>query len=136
MLSVKWIDRALAAAAVLGCVLVAGIFGGLTALVLILDLNGQQAMGYTRDVLDLDAPAQRWRAFGWDVHELDGHDTAGLRARIEDLDFRAGAPHILIAQTTFGKGVSFMQNTIDWHYLPMTDEQYALALSELQAAAA
>jgi transketolase len=108
----------------------------LANLVLILDLNGQQAMGYTRDVLDLDAPAQRWRAFGWDVHELDGHDTGGMRARIEDLDFRAGAPHVLIAQTTFGKGVSFMQNTIDWHYLPMTDEQYAQALSELQEAAA
>jgi transketolase len=108
----------------------------LANLVLILDLNGQQAMGYTPDVLGLDAPAQRWRAFGWDVHELDGHDTAGLRARIGNLDFTAGAPHILIAQTTFGKGVSFMQNTIDWHYLPMTDEQYAQALSELEAAAA
>lgn len=108
----------------------------LANLVLILDLNGQQAMGYTRDVLDLDAPAQRWRAFGWDVHELDGHDTAGMRRKIGELDFGAGAPHILIAQTTFGKGVSFMQNTIDWHYLPMTDEQYAQALSELQAAAA
>ncbi len=108
----------------------------LANLVLILDLNGQQAMGYTRDVLDLDAPARRWGAFGWDVHELDGHDPAGMRARIGELDFRAGAPHILIARTTFGKGVSFMQNTIDWHYLPMTDEQYAQALSELEAAAA
>jgi transketolase len=108
----------------------------LANLVLILDLNGQQAMGYTRDVLELDAPARRWRAFGWDVHELDGHDTSGLRARIGDLDFVAGPPHIVIAQTTFGKGVSFMQNTIDWHYLPMTDEQYAQALSEIAVAAA
>lgn len=108
---------------------------GLANLVVILDLNGQQAMGYTRDVLGLDAPAERWRAFGWDVRELDGHDTSKLGSTIGDLDFAAGAPHILLAQTTFGKGVSFMQNTIDWHYLPMTDEQYAQALSELEAAA-
>jgi transketolase len=108
----------------------------LANLVVILDLNGQQAMGYTRDVLDLGAPAQRWRAFGWDVHELDGHDTSALQTTIGNLDFAAGAPHVVIAHTTFGKGVSFMQNVIDWHYLPMTDEQYAQALSELQAAAA
>lgn len=107
----------------------------LANLVVIVDLNGQQAMGYTRDVLDLDAPGQRWRSFGWDVHELDGHDTSAMQRTIRELDFAEGAPHILIAHTTFGKGVSFMQNVIDWHYLPMTDEQYHQALSELQAAA-
>lgn len=108
---------------------------GLANLVVVLDLNGQQAMGYTREVLDLSAPAQRWSAFGWDVHELDGHDTAAMQATIEGLDCAAGAPHVLIAHTTFGKGVSFMQSTIDWHYLPMTDEQYSQALGELEAAA-
>jgi transketolase len=107
---------------------------GLANLVVILDLNGQQAMGYTREVLDLSAPAQRWGAFGWDVHELDGHDTSALQATIRELDFTAGAPHVLIAHTTFGKGVSFMQSVIDWHYLPMTDEQYSQALSELEGA--
>jgi transketolase len=107
---------------------------GLANLVVVLDLNGQQAMGYTREVLDLSAPAQRWGAFGWDVHELDGHDTSALQATIRELDFTAGAPHVLIAHTTFGKGVSFMQSVIDWHYLPMTDEQYRQALSELEGA--
>lgn len=106
----------------------------LANLVVILDLNGQQAMGYTEDVLDLSAPARRWDAFGWDVHELDGHDTSALQTTIADLDFAAGAPHVLIANTTFGKGVSFMENVIDWHYLPMTDEQYDQALSELRDA--
>ncbi len=104
-------------------------------LVVILDLNGQQAMGYTKDVLDLSAPAQRWRAFGWDVHERDGHDPCALQGAIHDLDFATGAPHLIIAHTTFGKGVSFMQNVIDWHYLPMTDQQYDQALSELEAVA-
>lgn len=108
---------------------------GLSNLVVILDLNGQQAMGYTRDVLDLGTPAQRWHAFGWDVHELDGHDTSILQTTIRNLDFAVGAPHVVIAHTTFGKGVSFMQNVIDWHYLPMTDEQYFQALSELEAGA-
>lgn len=109
---------------------------GLCNLVVILDLNGQQAMGYTKDVLDLGAPARRWDAFGWDAHELDGHDVPALQSTIGDLDFVAGAPHVVIAHTTFGKGVSFMRNVIDWHYLPMTDEQYGQALSELQGAVA
>ncbi len=108
----------------------------LANLVVILDLNGQQAMGYTRDVLDLDAPARRWEAFGWEVHELDGHDTSAMQTTIGDLDFATGAPHLIVAHTTFGKGVSFMQNVIDWHYLPMTDEQYGQALSELRDAVA
>jgi len=109
---------------------------GLSNLVVILDLNGQQAMGYTKDVLDLSAPAQRWRAFGWDVHDLDGHDTAALRTTIESLDFAGGPPHVVVAHTTFGKGVSFMESVIDWHYLPMTDEQCRQAMSELEDAAA
>lgn len=108
---------------------------GLSNLVVVLDLNGQQAMGYTREVLDLSAPARRWHAFEWDVHEVDGHDVSALGATIENMGFDAGPPHIVIAHTTFGKGVSFMQNVIDWHYLPMTDEQHTQALSELQAAA-
>jgi transketolase len=107
----------------------------LANLTVMLDLNGQQAMGYTRDVLDLDSPAARWSAFGWDVQELDGHDVQAMHAAIEELDFADGRPHMLIARTTFGKGVSFMQNVIDWHYLPMTDEQYRQALGELDAAA-
>jgi transketolase len=109
---------------------------GLSNLLVILDLNGQQAMGYTKDVLDLGVPAQRWSAFGWDVHELDGHDASAMQTTIRDLDFTTGAPHIIVAHTTFGKGISFMQNVIDWHYLPMTDEQYRQALSELEAAPA
>jgi transketolase len=106
----------------------------LANLAVILDLNGQQAVGYTRDVLDLKAPVARWSAFGWDAHELDGHDTQAMRIAIEGLDFTHGRPHMLVARTTFGKGVSFMKNVIDWHYLPMTDEQYRQALDELDTA--
>jgi transketolase len=107
---------------------------GLSNLAVILDLNGQQALGYTRDVLDISPPTEPWCTFGWDTHEVDGHDNLALSATLDRLDFAEGAPHVIVARTTFGKGVSFMQSVIDWHYLPMTDEQYGQALAELEAA--
>jgi transketolase len=75
--------------------------------------------------------AERWRAFGWDVHEVDGHDIETLTATIAKLDTSQGLPHILIAHTTFGKGVSYMESQIKWHYLPMDDQQYQQALMEI-----
>ena len=93
----------------------------LSNLVAVVDLNGQQALGYTKDVLDLSPMADRWRAFGWDVHEVDGHDPVALADTIRGLDTEAGPPHVLVAHTIFGKGVSFMESSIEWHYLPMTD---------------
>jgi transketolase len=107
---------------------------GLSNLILIVDVNGQQALGYTRDVMDLDPLAARWHAFGWDVHEVDGHDVDGLADEVHALDTAHGRPHVLLAQTTFGKGVSYMESKIEWHYLPMSDEQYEQALAELEAA--
>jgi transketolase len=100
-------------------------------LVAIIDLNGQQAFGYTRDVMSLDPLAEKWRAFGWDVHEVDGHDHDLIIRTIEGLDRASGVPHVLIARTVFGRGVSYMESTIDWHYLPMSEAQYELALAEV-----
>jgi transketolase len=102
-------------------------------LVAIVDLNGQQAFGYTRDVLSLDPLAEKWRAFGWDVHEVDGHDADGMIRAIDGLDRAGGRPHVLIARTVFGRGVSYMEGTIDWHYLPMSESQYERALAEVDA---
>jgi transketolase len=102
---------------------------GLGNLVAIVDLNGQQALGYTRDVMELDPLEERWRAFDWDVHTVDGHDQEALATTMAGLS--AESPHALIAHTTFGKGVSFMESQIRWHYLPMNDQQYALALGEI-----
>jgi transketolase len=104
----------------------------LSNLIAILDLNGQQALGYTADVLELDDMAGRWRAFGWDVHEVDGHDPGAIAATISRLD--GDRPHVLIADTTFGKGVSYMESQIKWHYWPMSDDEYEQALSDLAAA--
>ncbi len=98
-------------------------------LIAIVDVNGQQALGYTEDVISLEPLEERWRAFGWDVHTVDGHDQEALASTIAGLS--APLPHVLIAHTTFGKGVSFMESQISWHYMPMNDEQYALALHEI-----
>jgi transketolase len=114
----------------------AAMFAGhhrLGNLVALVDVNGQQALGKTKDVLDCEPLAERWRSVGWDVHEVDGHDVDGLVAVMEGLDGRPGRPHVLICRTTFGKGVSFMQSKIEWHYLPLDPEQYRSALEEVGA---
>jgi len=105
----------------------------LANLTAIVDLNGQQALGYTDDVLSLSPMAARWRAFGWDVHEVDGHDVAGMQRTIADLDATAGPPHVLVARTTFGKGVSYMERQIKWHYWPMSEDEYRQAMAEVEA---
>ena len=105
----------------------------LANLIAIVDLNGQQALGYTDQVLSLQPMANRWRAFGWDVHEVDGHDVAALQEVVASLDTAAGPPHVLIARTTFGKGVSYMEGQIKWHYWPMSDAEYRQAVQEVEA---
>jgi transketolase len=102
----------------------------LAQLIAIVDANGQQALGRTRDILDLEPLAARWRAFGWDTHEIGGHDPDALAALIASLDTGRGHPHAIIARTTFGKGVSYMENRIEWHYSPMSDEQFDRAMAE------
>ena len=106
----------------------------LANLTAIIDLNGQQALGYTHQVLDLANMAERWRAFGWDTHEVDGHDRAAMAGTIADLETADGPPHVLVARTTFGKGVSYMEGRIAWHYLPMSDADHQQALRELEIA--
>jgi transketolase len=107
----------------------------LSNLVAIVDWNGQQALGHTEDVLSLRDLPDRFRSFGWDVHEVDGHDPGALERTICGLDF-GGPPHALLAHTTFGKGVSFMERKIHWHYWPMSDEEYRGALAEVSAGSA
>ena len=104
----------------------------LANLVAIVDLNGQQALGHTDEVLSLTPLAARWRAFGWDTHEVDGHDVDHLAAVLGALDTAHGPPHVLVARTVFGKGISFMERQIKWHYAPMSDAEYRQALAEIE----
>jgi transketolase len=120
-----------------GSVWEAAMFGAqhqLSNLVVLVDANRQQALGYTADVLEPTPLADRWRAFGWDVLEVDGHDAAGLAERLDELNVASGPPHLVLAHTVFGKGVSYMEGRIEWHYLPMSEPQYRQALAELDAA--
>lgn len=99
-------------------------------LVAIVDDNRQQALGYTEDVLSLSPLADRWRAFGWDARDVDGHDPFALEQAMSPRGAES-APVVVLARTTFGKGVSFMESSILWHYKPMSDEEYEQALAEL-----
>ena len=113
----------------------------LANLTVIVDENQQQAFGLTKDIIDQSNLAARWTAFGWEVRAVDGHDTRALAEALRPTG--AQAPRAVIARTVLGKGVSFMeqgraisqthiaQNRIDWHYLPLSDAEYAQALAEL-----
>ncbi len=104
----------------------------LSNLVLIIDLNGQQALGYTDDVLKTSPLAEKWRVFGWDTYEVDGHNISEITDTIKSLDTASGKPHVIIAKTIFGKGVSYMEGQIKWHYWPMSEEEYKKAITEIK----
>jgi transketolase len=94
----------------------------------IVDQNGLQGFGSTREVADLEPMAAKFRSFGVRTGEVDGHDLACLSSAFNE---RAAGPSVVIAKTTKGCGVSFMENEMKWHYLPLTDEQYEQARFEV-----
>jgi transketolase len=98
-------------------------------LTMLIDLNGQQALGYTEEVLEIGDVAGKLQSFGWSADTVAGHDHAALAGAL-GAD-RAGRPRALVAETTFGYGVSFMESEIKWHYLPLDDEALATALAEV-----
>jgi transketolase len=99
---------------------------------LIVDQNGLQGFGTTRQVADLDPLADKFRAFGLPTVEVDGHDIAALHAGLSSAEGQAG-PRVVVAKTQKGRGVSFMEGKMEWHYLPLSAAQYAAALSEIEA---
>ena len=100
-------------------------------LIAIVDLNGQQALGQTKDVIDLAPLGTRWEAFGWRVIEVDGHDVAALAAALRDAAAANSKPSVVIARTVSGRGVSFMEGRVEWHYLPMDEEKFRHAIAEV-----
>jgi transketolase len=101
----------------------------LSALTAVVDFNGWQATGRSRDVLALEPLADKWRAFGWSVVEVDGHDMAAL---VDSLNASpAAGPKMIIAHTVKGKGVSFMEDDNNWHYRIPTADEVAAARIEL-----
>ncbi len=100
-------------------------------LVVIVDYNKIQAMGNVSDIVNLEPFAERWRSFGWSVQEVDGHNVSALVNSLEAIPFTSGKPSCVIAHTIKGKGVSFMENTVLWHYRSPQGEEYDSAMLEL-----
>ena len=104
----------------------------LNNLIAIVDNNGLQGFGTTADVLDLEPLVDKWKSFNFDVYVADnGNDFKSLWNTFDKLDFNNNKkPKCIIANTTKGSGVSYMENKMEWHYLPMSDEQYKQAIKE------
>ena len=100
-------------------------------LVAIVDYNKIQSFGAVKTVLDLDPFAAKWKSCNWAVREIHGHDLSAVRATLAAVPFAAGWPNAIIAHTVKGKGVSFMENQLAWHYKSPTDAQLEQALAEL-----
>jgi transketolase len=101
-------------------------------LVAVLDYNGLQIDGTNEEVMNSAPLADKWRAFGWNVLEVDGHDVEELLNSLELAKNFQGKPTIIVAKTTKGKGVSFMENQAGWHGSAPSPEQAELALAELK----
>ena len=101
-------------------------------LVVIVDHNGQQGLGKSSDIINLEPLAEKWKAFGWKVLEIDGHDYNQLENNLKGSTFEKEKPMIIIAKTTKGKGVRFMEDDVLWHYRNPNEEQYKQALADLE----
>ncbi|MCP4964178.1 MAG: transketolase [bacterium] len=104
-------------------------------LIAIVDRNGVQLAGTTKDIMDVDIEAL-WRAAGWDVVVVEGgNDASSVLEALQGMrDSSSGKPHVIIANTTKGKGISFMEGSLGWHARPMPQEFYEQAVAELENA--
>ena len=103
----------------------------LANLTAIIDYNKIAQSGPIHELIEVGPLAEKWRAFGWEVREIDGHDMEEVVDALNALPFNDARPSALIAHTIKGKGVSFAENTYVWHSNNVTDEIYSKALSEL-----
>jgi transketolase len=97
-------------------------------LVAIIDYNKIQSLGNTKDVLDLHSLAYKFIAFNWAVREVDGHDHLQIREAFSTIPLKSGRPTCIIAHTTKGKGVDFMENQLLWHYRTPSNELFDRAI--------
>ena len=104
----------------------------LANLIAIVDYNKIQSLGPVAETLGLEPFAAKWQAFGWQVKEVDGHDHDQLTASLDIRPEPGSPPTCVIAHTIKGKGVSFMENTVLWHYRSPQGEEFQAALAELE----
>lgn len=105
---------------------------GLDNLTVIVDYNRIQSLGHTSDVLNLEPLAEKWRSFGWHAVEVDGHSVEALTAALLPVPTVPGRPTCVVAHTVKGKGVSFMEDSLLWHYRSPQGDELAAALAELE----
>ncbi|HOD11801.1 MAG TPA: transketolase [Candidatus Omnitrophota bacterium] len=118
-----------------GSVWEAAIFAAqhkLDNLVAITDYNKLQAIDFLDNVGSLSPLADKWKAFGWEVVEVNGHDTEDISCALKKVPFKKGKPSMVIAHTVKGKGISFMENAPIWHYRMPNTEELKIALKDLQ----
>ena len=108
---------------------------GLDRLTAIVDYNKLQSLGSVESTLRLEPLADKMTAFGWAVREVDGHDHDAIAAELPAAPWTPGKPSMLVAHTTKGKGVSYMENQVKWHYKNPDAAQLADALAEVEAGA-
>lgn len=101
-------------------------------LIAIIDRNRLQALGKGKDIMNLEPLADKWKAFGWAVKEIDGHNMEEIINTLADVPFEKGKPACIVANTIKGKGVSFMENDFRWHDKCPDEQEYQKALKELQ----
>lgn len=101
-------------------------------LVAIIDYNKIQALGMVKDVLQLEPYEEKWKSFGWGTAVVDGHNFDELLSALSKIRFKEKKPNVIIANTIKGKGVSFMENQLLWHYRTPDEKELATALAELQ----
>jgi len=117
-----------------GSVWEAALFAGhhrLSNLTLIVDYNRIQSLGATGEILNLDPLPDKWLAFGWEVAEVNGHDIEQLRSTLTTRRSLADKPLLLVANTTKGSGVSFMENSVHWHYKSASVDELRAAEEEI-----
>ncbi|MCH8986609.1 transketolase, partial [Patescibacteria group bacterium] len=98
-------------------------------LTVIVDYNKWQALGRTNEVLNIEPLGDKWKAFGWEVLEIDGHDYKQIEKSLNHKPIKK--PLIIIANTIKGKGVSEMEDKLEWHYRNIPDDVYERAMQEL-----
>lgn len=101
-------------------------------LIAIVDQNYFQSCGSTEEISPMQNMAERWRAFGWNVLEVNGHDMADIVSKLQMATNHFGTPTCIVAQTIKGKGVSFMEHDNSWHQKVVSAEQYEIAMKELE----
>ncbi|MCM2279282.1 MAG: transketolase [Oligoflexia bacterium] len=102
-------------------------------LTVVVDANGLQGFGKTTEVLNVEPLPRKWDTFGFDTIEIDGHDFEAIRDALT-MTISPDRPRCIVARTIKGKGVSFMENRLEWHYKPMEREHYTQVLAELDEA--